>query len=132
MVELFISKQLFLLSLHNEVSVQERKNHHNIFTKLKKLKEAGIAGRCFVCLFYSHFRAETISQQSLLFTHQMDLCLQLFIFLTHIFTGSVLNMAAGCICFLLACKIFSYTLCQPGIQPKYGYADDSVCIPIKD
>lgn len=104
----------------------------NIFIELKQLKEIRIIGRGFVCLFYAHFRADTIFQQALLFTHQMALFSQYFIFLTRIFTASILHMAAGCVCFLLICKLFNYTLTHPGSRSKFGEPDDSMYIPSRE
>lgn len=71
MVKVLNSKHLFLLKLVRYISVEGRKNLRNIFVELKQVEEISITGRSFVCLFYAHFRVDTIFQQALLFTHQM-------------------------------------------------------------
>lgn len=100
----------------------------DIFIELRKLEEIRITGRGFVCLFCAHFRADSIFQQALLFSHQMALFFQYFIFLTYIFTASILHMERGWECFLLICQIFNYALTHSGIWAKFGAPDDSMCI----
>lgn len=127
MVQLLISKQFFLVKLGNYISV-ERGKEWNIFIELRQLEEIRITGRGFVCLFCAHFRADTIFRQALLFSHQMALFSQYLIFLTYIFTESILHMERGWECFLLICQIFNYALTHPGISAKSGAPDDSMCI----
>lgn len=53
MVQLFVSKQLFLLKLANCISVEERKKRSRLL-ELKQLEEISVTGKGFVCLFYAH------------------------------------------------------------------------------
>lgn len=63
----------------------------DIFIELRQLEEIRITGRGFVCLFCAHFRADSIFQQALLFSHQMSLFFQttfiLFFPVNNVFRG---------------------------------------------
>lgn len=75
-------------------------------------------GVLFVCFMPVSEQKQFFNKLCCSHTRWLYFCNTLFS--SHTFALQVFCTSAGCVCFLLTCKIFNYMLSHPGIWTKFG------------